>query len=198
MKKINLFVFVFVTSIAATTFAQARPPIPGVTMVPPALLPTHSVPGRDVLDLSSVIVASMTPLAGTNVTFVENDTDFYMFDIFVTSKGGAMKKLIIMDMTGRVPEVGLPPHSRAWYKFCACGQKNGICLPVLPGTNVVSQCREEVYFKVANWEPTLVGTYMPTGLAGTGCKWRIMSPRSTSPEDNRMVLGDDRIGEGCQ
>ena len=208
MKNLISFVsVVFVTCLSVSSFAQYRQaPQPfQPVVVAPITLPMMPVApiavNRNRMDMS-IIIASLAPMAGSNVTFVENNTNAYMFDIIVASASNSAfatrKRMVIMDFNGRIPEVGLPPQTKAWYRNCSCGEKNGVCIPFIPGMNKQDYCHTEVHFKTTTWDPTVVATYTPTGYSGIGCQWQDLEPFPMRATDNAIVIEQYSLGAGCR
>jgi hypothetical protein len=161
---------------------QARCP-----MVDPSSLP----PGQ--------IYGSLRPFTGGYVTFVENDSEYFLSRIRVSGKGGPMKELMLFDGCLPQAEVGLPPHKRVYFRFCPCGENpvTGQCMAFLPGTNQATQCRVEADAEFKTWEENS-GFYKPSNsIAGRGCVWRIMNPSTTEPERNRLVVHSMNLGDAC-
>lgn len=148
---------------------------------------------------AGMIYGSLRPFFGSNVTFVENNTDFFISRIRVSGKSGPMKEVVLFDGCAPQPEVGLPPHKRVYFRFCPCGEdvRTGMCKAVLPGTKETTACRVEADVEFRTWEE-FAGLYKPSDtIAGRGCEWKIFSPRSTDPEDNRIVIEPYRLGRSC-
>jgi hypothetical protein len=162
---------------------QARCP-----MVDPSSLP----PGQ--------IYGSLRPFTGGYVTFVENNSEYFLSRIRVSGKGGPMKELVLFDGgCGNAAEVGLPPGKRVYFRFCPCGENpiTGQCKAFLPGTNQATQCRVEADAEFKTWEENS-GFYQPSNsIAGRGCVWRVMNPSTTNPERNRLVVESRNLGDAC-